>query len=173
MLGGLDRSEIEVDGKRHDAGPFETQLLELSAVVVRHSKRNIDAPDQRRNLLPADERQAKKTRIVVGEERRRRHVVVLEDAPAPERAKGGGHRRRQRIVKNSYVALACGRVAEVPHISVERVVDRERVEFGVMALVPQQIADVTGAVANRVALVSRRQPLVDNHQLSTTVGSAL
>ena len=56
-----------VDRDREDAGTSEAQRLQLLPVVVRVAEREIDAADQRRQLLAAERRQAEQRRVVGGE----------------------------------------------------------------------------------------------------------
>ena len=53
-----------IDGDRKDAGRREAERLELLPVVLRIAERQIDAADQRRQLLAAERRQAEQRRIV-------------------------------------------------------------------------------------------------------------
>ena len=66
-------------------------------------------------------------------------------------------------MKDREIAAPCRAVAERTHLLPEVVVDRQREQVGVVALAAQQIADAPGAVADGVAAMSRRHPLVDDH----------
>ena len=54
-------------------------------------------------------------------------------------------------------------VGERPDVVAQVVVDGQREQVGGVALGPQQIADAAGAVADGVAPVGGRHPLVDDH----------
>ena len=62
------------------------------------------------------------------------------------------------------VAGARARVGERPHLVAEVVVDRQREEIRVVALRAEEIPYVPGAVADGVAPVRRRHPLIDDHR---------
>ena len=76
---------------------------------------------------------------------------------------GARHRRRQREMEDRDVAAAGRVVGERPDVVAQVVVDGQREQVGGMALGPQQIADAAGAVADGVAPVGGRHPLVDDH----------
>ena len=154
-----------VDGDREDAGAAEAERLELLAVVLRVAEREVDAAGQRRELVASERGEAEQRRIVRREVRRRRDVVVLQHAAGAERGKGLGHRRRQRVVEDRQLAPLRRRIGERPHVVPQIVVDGQRVELGLVAHVAQQIAHAPRAVADRVALVRRRHPLVDDHRI--------
>jgi hypothetical protein len=59
-------------------------------------------------------------------------------------------------------ARGCG-VGERPHVVAQVVVDAESVDVGVVAHASEQVADVPRAVADRIAPMRRRHPLVDDH----------
>ena len=118
---------------------------------------------ERLELVAPERREPEERRIVGREIRRRRHVVVLQDASRRERGERVGHRRRQRVVEDRDVAGCRGGVAERPDIVPQVVVHGEGVELGLVTHGPQQIADAARAVADRIALVRRRHPLVDDH----------
>ena len=61
------------------------------------------------------------------------------------------------------VAPPRGRIRERPDILAQVVVDREREEIRLMSAAPQHVAHDTRAVADRIAAVRRRDPLVDDH----------
>ena len=58
-----------IDGQRQHAGRREAERLELLPVVLGDAERQIDAADQRRQLLPRQRGQAEQRRIVGREER--------------------------------------------------------------------------------------------------------
>ena len=149
---------------------LKAERLELAAVELGDAEREIDAADERRQLLAGERRQPEQRRIVRREERRRRDVVVDAGCGPSAARERLGHRRRQRVVKDRDVAASGGGVAERPDVAEEVVVDRQRVELRLVAQSPQQIAQPPRAVADRVAPVRGRNPLVDDHGAS---GSAL
>ena len=73
-------------------------------------------------------------------------------------------------MKDRQVAPPRVRIAERPHVAGQLVVDRQGVQVGRVAELPEQVADAPRAVADRVAAVGGRHPLVDDHGAS---GSAL
>ena len=66
------------------------------------------------------------------------------------------------------VSTTCGRIGERPDVLAQVVVDREGEEVRLMPAAPEHVAHDTRAVANRVAAVGRRHPLVDDHDLRWT-----
>ena len=155
---------LGVDRDRQHAGRREPQRLELRAVELRIAERQIDMADQRSQLLPAERRQPEEAGIVGREERRRRDVVILQDARAVQRRERLGHRRRQREMEDRDVAPACGRIGERPDVAAQVVVDRQRVQVRLVPSGTQHVAHAPGAVADRIPLVRRRYPLVDDHR---------
>jgi hypothetical protein len=124
-----------------------------------------------RPLVAAERGEPEQRRIVQREIRRGRHVVILQDAPGRERGERAGHRRRQRVVEDRDVPGVRGGVAERPDVVPEVVVHGEGVELGLVTHGPQKVADAARAVADRIALVRRRYPLVDDHSAGAA-GSA-
>jgi hypothetical protein len=68
-----------VDRNRKHAGAAEAECVELLAVVLGIAEREIDAADQRAQLVTAERRQAEQSRVVGREVGRRRYIVVLQD----------------------------------------------------------------------------------------------
>ena len=66
-------------------------------------------------------------------------------------------------MKDRQVAAACRGIVKRPHLALKRFVYRERVQLGIVSEAPEQIANPARAVADRVAFVRRRNPLVDDH----------
>ena len=54
-------------------------------------------------------------------------------------------------------------IGERPHVAAQVVVDRQREDVGVVAPAAEQVAHAPRAVADRVAAMRRRHPLVDDH----------
>jgi hypothetical protein len=73
-------------------------------------------------------------------------------------------------MKNREVTLPCARILKWPHIIPQLIIYRQRKEIRPMTSFPQQIADMTGAVPDGVAPMSRRHPLIDD-QVSSVVFS--
>ena len=169
-LGRL-RDARSVDRDREDPGAAEAERLELLPVVLRVAERDVDAPRERRQLVASQRRETEQCGVVGREVRRRRHVVVLQDAPGVERRECLGHRRRQGVVEDRHLTLRRRRIGERPHVLPEVVVDREGVEMRLVAHRPQEVADAPRAVADRVALVRRRHPLVHDHGHSQLTGN--
>ena len=69
----------------------------------------------------------------------------------------------EREMEDREIAPSCPAVAERADVPREVFVDRQREQVGVVAHAAQQIADAPGAVADGVAAMSRRHPLVDDH----------
>ena len=153
-----------VDGDRHDAGPLEAERLELLAVEVGIAERQVDVPRERRQLLAAERREPEESRIVGGEERRRRDVVVLQHLRAEQPREGLRHRRRQGEVEDRDVAPRRLVVGERQHVAAQVVVDGQREDVRVVPHPAQHPAHGPRAVADRVAAMRRRNPLVDSHR---------
>ena len=153
-----------VDRDRHDAGSLEAERLELLPVEVRIAERQVDPSRQRRELLAAERGEAEEPRIVGREERRRRDVVVLQDLRAGSSRERLGHRRRQREMEDRDVASRRRRVGERQHVAAQVVVDRQREDLRVVPHAAQHLAHGPRAVADRVAAMRRRNPLVDFHR---------
>ena len=164
---------LGVDGDGHHARPPEAQLLELVAVELRIAEREVDPPGERAELLPPERRQPEQLWVVRRKERRRRDVVILEHAAPGQAGERLGHRRRQGEVEDRDVAAPRRVVAERTDVLAQVVVDRQREEVGLVPGGAQQVADPARAVADGVAAVRRRHPLVDDHQrASARSGSA-
>ncbi len=98
--------------------------------------------------------------VVAGEEVRRRDVVVLQHPRAGQRRERGGHRRGQREMEDRDVAApaagsANGRTSCRRSSSIVIAKSSDSMPLGA-----QQVADAPGAVADRIALVRGRHPLV-------------
>ena len=52
-----------IDGDRQHAGGRETQRLELAAVELGVAEREVDVPDERRQLPSSERRQAEERRV--------------------------------------------------------------------------------------------------------------
>jgi hypothetical protein len=94
---------------------------------------------------------------------RRRDVVVLQHPPARQRGKRRRHRRRQREVKDGDIPLPRRRIGERPRLGGHVLVDRQREQVRLMTHASQQVPDPAGRIANRIAAVRRRHPLIDDH----------
>ena len=66
-------------------------------------------------------------------------------------------------MKDRHIAGRRRRVGKRQHVLLEILVDGQRVQIGLVAHAAEQIAHVPGAVANGVALVRRRHPLIHLH----------
>ena len=152
------------DGDRQHAGVGESQLFELLAVVLGVAERKIGRRRQSCELFARDRRQPEQRRRVGREESRRRHVVILQDAPVRQRGECCGHRRRQREMKDRDVAALRRRIGERPDVVAQIVVDRQRENVRLVAHRAEEVAHAAGAVADGVALVGGRHPLVHAHQ---------
>jgi hypothetical protein len=93
-------------------------------------------------------------------------VVERADAAARLGRERGGHGRRQGVVEDGQVAVVRAGLAEPPDVAGKPLVDRQRVDVGEVTHSADQVPDAARAVADGVALVRRRHPLVDDHRLS-------
>ena len=66
-------------------------------------------------------------------------------------------------MKDRDVAVARGTVGERADILAELFVHRQREDVGLVSEVAEQIADPASTVADGIALVRRRYPLIDDH----------
>ena len=89
--------------------------------------------------------------------------MVLQDRARRQPRERLGHRRGQREVEDRDVAASRRRIGERAHVALQIVVDGQRVQLGGVAHAAEQAAHPPRAVADRVALVRRRHPLVDDH----------
>ena len=159
-----------IDGDGQHAGRREPQLLELTAIELRVAERQIDVPDERRQLLASDGRQAEESRRVRGKERRRRDVVILQHARAVEARERARHRRGQREVKDGDIAARGLGVGKRPDVGSQVVVDRQREDIGRMPLAAQHPAHPARAVPDGVTAMGRGHPLVDDHRSDLGTG---
>ena len=169
---GAPVEPLDVDGDGHHPGPPEAQLLQLAAVELRIAEGEVDPPGERAELLPPERRQPEQLWVVRSKERGRRDVVILEHAAPGQAGELLGHRRRQGEVEDRDVAAPRRVVAERTDVLAQVVVYRQRVEVGLVPGGAQQVADPASAVADGVAAVRRRHPLVDDHQRAPLSGSA-
>ena len=153
----------DIDGDREDAGVVEAQRVELVAVEGRVAQRDVGPPGQRRQLLAAERGEPEDAGVVGREEVGRGHVVVLEHAPAGQPGERLGHRRGQRVVEDGQVAVPRRRIGERPDVAAQVVVDGQGEQVRVVAHRAQQPAHAPGGVADGVAAMRRRHPLVDDH----------
>ena len=75
-------------------------------------------------------------------------------------------------MKDRDVAALRGGIGERPDLVAKLVVDREREDLRLVAHRAEQIAHAAGAVANRVARVGGRHPLVHAHQRFSSTSPA-
>ena len=71
------------------------------------------------------------------------------------------------------VAPPGGGVAELADVPAQRLVDRHGEDLGGMALTAEKGPDATGVVPDRVTLMRRREPLVDDHVTKETASCFL
>ena len=78
-------------------------------------------------------------------------------------------------MEDRHLALARRRIGERPDVIRQVVVDGERKQLALMTHGAQKRADAAGAVADGIAAVRRRHPLVHDHGASggASSGSAL
>src|SRR5690606_18723185 len=82
---------------------------------------------------------------------------------ARQRRERLGHRRGEREMKDGDVALRCRGIRKGADVIFQVLVDRERKEIRLVPLRAQHVANFARAVADRIPLVRRRYPLVDDH----------
>jgi hypothetical protein len=75
-------------------------------------------------------------------------------------------------VEDGQVAAAGRRVGERQHVVHQVVVDRQGEQIRLVPHGPQQAAHTSRRVADGVALVGRRHPLVDDHRAVSSSGRA-
>ena len=153
----------QIECERHHPGRAEAQVHELSSVVLRHPQGQVRSADQGRELLTGERRQAEQRRVVRRKKRGGCHVVILEDAPPLQSRERFGHRRRKRVMEDGQVAVSRPPIVEGQYVVFELLVDGQRVDVRLMPHLAQEIAHVSGAVADGIPLVRRRNPLIDPH----------
>ena len=158
------RQPVGVDGDREHGCRGEPEGLELQAVVGRVTQGQVDMADERGQLPAPEDREAEHQRGERREEVRRRDVVVLQHAAAGKAGELHRQRGRQRIVKDRDVASARRGIADRPHVASQVFVDRGRKEVGLVPQLAQERPHLPGAVANGIAPVRGRYPLVDDHR---------
>jgi hypothetical protein len=100
------RNPFGVDGNRKHACWREAHVLELLPVELRVAERELHAPGQRPQLLPAEGREPEHACVVRREERGRCDVVILQHASASEGGERLRHRRRQCEMEDRDVTRA-------------------------------------------------------------------
>jgi hypothetical protein len=95
---------------------------------------------------------------------RGRDVVILQHARAVESGEGIGHRRWQREMEDGDVSPPRRRILERPRLATHVFIDGERKQVGFVSHRLQQPPHAPRTVADRIAAMSRRNPLVDNHE---------
>ena len=157
----LDAGQVERD--RHHAGGREAHLFELLAVEIGVAEGEIDVADERREVLAAERGQPEQIGVVAGEKMRRGDVVILQDARARKLGEGRRHRGRKREMEDRDIAPAGVRLGPRTHVPPQVVVHRHREQIGLMPATPQQVANPPRAVADRIAAMRGRHPLIDDH----------
>ena len=74
-------------------------------------------------------------------------------------------------MQNGNLATPGGRITERPDVTKQFVVYREGEDVGLMAPFPEKSPDAASAVANRIAPMGSRDPLIDYHFIKETGGS--
>src|SRR5437762_10978861 len=72
-------------------------------------------------------------------------------------------------MQDCHIAAPGGRIAEGPHLVFEVLVDREGKEFRFVAEAAQQLSGLSRVVADRVAFVRGRQPVIHSHRAGRTL----
>ena len=75
-------------------------------------------------------------------------------------------------MKDRHVAAAGARIVEGKNVARHGRFDVHGEDVGRVAQLPQQLADAARTVADRVAVMRRRQPLVDDHDTLLTTSAA-
>ena len=126
--------------------------------------RQIDPAGQRRQLARGASAETRaRPASIRREELRRRDVVVVQHARAGHRAERRAHRRGRREVQHRDVAVARLRFAPRPHLGRERasIVIANRSDSCPHARSRSRMRQ--GVIADRIAAVRRRHPLMDDH----------
>ena len=159
-----------VDGDRKHRRAREAKPLQLAAVVFRVAEREVDRVRKGRQLPPSQHRQTEQRRIERREIVGGRDVVVLQDADSGQPGKRVGHRRRERVMEHRDLPLPGRRVGERPHVARQVVIDGQGKQIAFMTHRAQEAANAAGAVADGVAAMRGRHPLIHDHGAT---GSAL
>ena len=154
---------VHVDRNRQDGRFPEAQLHQFLPVVVGIAKGEIDLARKRGEVAPASRGEPEQFGIVRGEEPRGCDVVVLQHTAAAKPRERLGHRRRQSEVINRHVALTRIRFGKAPNLRAHVVVNGDGEDVRAVPHGPKRIALEAGAVADGVAPMCGRDPLVDDH----------